>query len=72
MKIFLAGGTGVLGRAAVPRLRAAGHDIVAVARTPAKADQVRSQGAEPVTLDLFDPAAVRAAVDGCQAVVHMA
>lgn len=72
MKIFLAGGTGVLGRAAVPRLRAAGHDVVAVARTPAKAEQLRAQGAEPVTLDLFDPGAVRAAVEGCEAVVHMA
>ena len=72
MKVFVAGATGVLGRAAIPRLVAAGHEVRGAARSPEKADQLRSQGAEPVTVDLFDPASVRAAVDGCQAVVHMA
>lgn len=72
MKIFLAGGTGVLGRATVPRLVAAGHQVVAVARSEAKAEQLRQQGAVPVTLDLFDPAAVRSGLEGCQAAVHMA
>lgn len=72
MKIFLAGGTGVLGRATVPRLVAAGHQVVGVARTEAKADLLRRQGAVPVTVDLFDPDAVRAGLDGCQAAVHMA
>jgi nucleoside-diphosphate-sugar epimerase len=46
--------------------------VVGAARSPAKADQLRGQGAEPVTVDLFDPTSVRAAVDGCQAAVHMA
>jgi nucleoside-diphosphate-sugar epimerase len=72
MKVFVAGATGVLGRAAVPRLVAAGHDVVGTARTEEKAAQLRAHGAEPVSVDLYDPAAVRAAVDGCEAVVHMA
>ena len=72
MKVFVAGATGVLGRATVPRLVAAGHEVRGAARSPEKADQLRAQGAEPVTVDLFDPASVRAAVDGCQGVVHMA
>ena len=72
MKVFVAGATGVLGRATVPRLVAAGHDVRGAARSPEKADQLRAQGAEPVTVDLFDPAAVRAAVDGCQGAIHMA
>src|SRR5688500_13796551 len=38
MKILLAGGTGVLGRATVPRLVAAGHDVSVVSRR-AEADQ---------------------------------
>ena len=59
MKMFVAGGTGVVGRAAVPRLVAAGHEVRGAARSPEKADQLRAQGAEPVTVDLFDPAAVR-------------
>src|SRR5262245_49334373 len=72
MKVFVAGATGVLGRAAIPRLVAAGHEVRGAARTPEKAEQLRAQGAEPVTVDLFDSASVRAAVDGCQGVVHMA
>jgi nucleoside-diphosphate-sugar epimerase len=72
MKVFLAGATGVLGRATVPRLVAAGHEVTAVARGPEKADRLRSQGAVPVAVDLFDEAAVRAAVQGHDAVVHMA
>ncbi len=72
MKVFVAGATGVLGRAAVPRLIAAGHEVRGHARSPEKAAQLRAQGAEPVEVDLYDPASVRAAVDGCDAVVHMA
>jgi nucleoside-diphosphate-sugar epimerase len=72
MKVFVAGATGVLGRASIPRLVAAGHEVRGVARSPEKAEQLRAQGAEPVTVDLFDPASVRAAVDGCQGVIHMA
>ena len=72
MRVFVAGATGVLGRATVPRLVAAGHDVVALARTPERADRLRGQGAEPRTADLFDPQAVRAAMAGCEAVVHMA
>jgi nucleoside-diphosphate-sugar epimerase len=72
MKVFLAGATGVLGRATVPRLVAAGHEVTAVARGPVKAERLRAQGAVPVAVDLFDAAAVRAAVEGHEAVVHMA
>lgn len=72
MKVFVAGATGVLGRATIPRLVEAGHEVRGSARSPEKAEQLRAQGAQPVTVDLFDPASVRAAVDGCQAVVHMA
>ena len=72
MKVFLTGGTGVVGTRAVPALVAAGHGVSAVARSEAKADLVRSMGATPVTVDLFDPAAVKAAVDGHEAVVHLA
>jgi nucleoside-diphosphate-sugar epimerase len=72
VKIFIAGATGVLGRATVPRLVAAGHTVRAVARSEDKAAQLRDQGAEPVTVYLFDPSAVRQAVEGCDTVIHMA
>jgi nucleoside-diphosphate-sugar epimerase len=72
MKIFVTGGTGVLGSRAVPALVAAGHDVVAVARGDAKRTLVRSMGAAPVAVDLFDPIAVKDAVRGSEVVVHLA
>lgn len=62
----------MLGRRAVPALVAAGHRVTAVARSPEKEAQLRAAGATPVTVDLFDPAAVRAAVDGHDVVCHLA
>ena len=47
MRIFIAGATGVLGRATVPLLVAAGHEVHGVARSPEKANQLRAQGATP-------------------------
>jgi nucleoside-diphosphate-sugar epimerase len=72
MKVFVSGATGVLGQQAVPALVAAGHQVSAVARTPAKAQAVRAAGAEPVAVDLFDATAVRKAVAGHHAVVNLA
>ena len=72
MKIFLAGGTGVVGSRALPALVAAGHEVTAVARTEAKADLVRSLGGEPVVVDLFAADAVRAAVTGHEVVINLA
>jgi nucleoside-diphosphate-sugar epimerase len=56
MRVFATGGSGVLGNAALPRIRALGHEVVA-------------PGLE---LDLFDPAAVARAVSGAAAVFHLA
>jgi len=72
MKIFLTGATGVVGTRALPALVAAGHQVTAVARGPQKADLVRRLGGEPVAVDLFDASAVKAAVVGSEAVVHLA
>jgi nucleoside-diphosphate-sugar epimerase len=72
MNVFVTGATGVIGTRAVPALVAAGHQVTAVARGDAKADLVRSLGAEPVAVDLFDAAAVKDAVAGHDAVAHLA
>lgn len=71
-RIFVAGATGVLGRRAVARLVAAGHAVTGVARTAEKAALLRSLGATPVTVDLFDGAAVTAAVAGHDVVMNLA
>ena len=71
MRVFVAGATGVLGRRAVARLVAAGHSVTGVARSPEKDALVESLGAHPVRVDLFDAAAVRAAVAGHDAIVNV-
>ena len=60
MKIFVAGATGVLGRALVPQLVARGHEVVGMTRSASKQDLVRSLGARPVVADALDPDAVAA------------
>lgn len=72
MRVFVAGATGVLGRRAVPRLVAAGHDVTAVSRSPENDAVLESFGARPVRVDLFDAEALRAAVAGNDAVVNIA
>lgn len=72
MRVFVAGGTGVLGRRTVDRLVAAGHEVSAVSRWPDRDDLLRSAGATPVRVSLFDGRATRAAVDGHDAVVNIA
>ena len=72
MRVFVAGATGVLGRRAVPALVAAGHEVTALVRSPAKAALVRSLGASPVEVDLFDPEGLRGAVAGHDAVCNLA
>jgi nucleoside-diphosphate-sugar epimerase len=62
MRVFVAGATGVIGRSLVPQLRAAGHDVTAMTRSPERADQLAEQGAEPVVCDAFDAGGVERAV----------
>jgi nucleoside-diphosphate-sugar epimerase len=72
MKVFVAGATGVLGRALVPQLVARGHEVVGMTRSASKQDLVRSLGARPVVADALDPDAVARAVASAQAevIVH--
>ena len=70
MRVFVTGATGVLGRRILPVLRAAGHEVTAVSRS--KHEQVRADGGRPVDVDLFDPGAVKTAIDGHDAVLDMA
>src|SRR5262245_42795544 len=64
MRIFLAGATGAIGKRLVPLLRMAGHHVVGLTRSPAKADALRAADVEPVVVDVFDaPALSRAVAD---------
>ena len=72
MKVFVAGATGVLGRALVPQLVARGHEVVGMTRSASKQDLVRSLGARPVVADALDPDAVAQAVASAEpeVIVH--
>ena len=62
MRIFVAGAGGALGAHLVPALIDGGHDVVAMTRSPGKADALRAMGAEPAVADGLDRAAVVQAV----------
>jgi nucleoside-diphosphate-sugar epimerase len=62
VRIFVAGGSGVIGRALVPRLIAAGHVVAATTRSQVKIELLESLGATPVLLDALDEEAVIGAV----------
>jgi nucleoside-diphosphate-sugar epimerase len=62
MKVFVAGGSGAMGRRLVPRLVAGGYEVVAMIRDEGKAPWLRSVGAQPVVADALDGAAVAGAV----------
>ncbi len=72
MRVLVAGSTGVIGRRAIAALVAAGHEVTAVVRSPAKAELARSLGATPVELSIFDLDALRAAAAGHDAVCNLA
>lgn len=72
MRVFVLGGTGAIGSHALPALVGAGHEVSALARTPEKAATVRSQGATPVMVSMFDRAALTESFDGHDAVVNLA
>lgn len=72
MKIFVAGATGVLGRATIPRLVAAGHDVTGIARSADAARRLEAAGARAARVSLFDPSALEEAVAGHDAVINLA
>ncbi len=58
MKIFIAGGSGVLGRRLVTRLVSGGHEVVAMTRSPGKTATLQELGAEGAVADALDRQAV--------------
>lgn len=70
--VLVTGATGFLGGALARRLLADGVQVRALARSAARARPLADLGAEVVTGDITDQAAVRAAVDGARTVYHLA
>src|SRR5258708_17491 len=72
MRVFVAGGTGVIGRRLVPQLVARGHQVTATTTSPAKLGVLEQLGADAIVLDGLDAASVGEAVATARpdAIVH--
>jgi nucleoside-diphosphate-sugar epimerase len=66
MKIFIAGGTGAIGRPLIAELLTKGHTLTALTRSTEKAQVLVAQGIEPAIADVFDADAVKAVVRRAQ------
>lgn len=62
MRVFVAGGSGVLGQRLVPQLVARGHEVTATTTSTAKLGLLERLGAHGVVMDGLDAAAVGEAV----------
>jgi dihydroflavonol-4-reductase len=72
MKAFVTGGTGFIGGRLIGKLRDRGDDVVALVRSPQKAESLRELGCELVEGDLSSTDAIRKGVEGCDAAFHVA
>lgn len=72
MKVLVAGATGAMGRQLVPRLVAAGHEVVGMTRSDSKQATLSELGATPVVADALDPDQIANAVGTAQpdVIVH--
>src|SRR5262245_49831102 len=66
MKIFIAGGTGAIGRPLMAALLAKGHALVALTRSAEKAQALVEQGIEPAIADVFDTDTAKTVVSHAQ------
>src|SRR3954468_3817631 len=71
MTVLVTGGTGFVGGHVVAKLREHEHPIRALVRDPQKAGALAGRGCELVAGDMTDPQSLRAAVAGCDTVVHL-
>jgi nucleoside-diphosphate-sugar epimerase len=71
VKVFVTGATGVLGHSAISALLTDGHDVAGLARNDEKAAELEAAGARPVEVQLFDPDAMAAALEGYEAVCNL-
>jgi nucleoside-diphosphate-sugar epimerase len=62
MRVLVAGASGAIGRPLVPQLLAAGHEVTGMTRSEESAAALREAGAAAAVVDVFDTAALDAAM----------
>jgi len=72
MKVFVTGATGYIGSAVCDSLRAAGHQVLGLARTAEKAQLLEARGLRACPGTLEDAATLTAAAAESDAVIHAA
>jgi len=71
-RVFVTGGSGVIGGALVARLAERGDEVLALARSDAAVAAVQKRGARPVRGDAVDEDALVRGMDGCDVAFHVA
>ena len=71
MRVLVTGGSGVVGEATVAALLRRGHEVRLLARRAADDARAWPSGVEARPGDVTDPASLRGAADGCDAVLHV-
>ena len=69
--ILVTGGSGFVGGHVVHALRAAGQDVRCLVRDRRRGERLEAWGCELLEGDVTDPEGLRAAVAGCDTVVHL-
>jgi len=72
MRVFLTGATGFIGGNVARQLVAKGHDVVALVRPGADTRAIDDLDLQRVPGDLRDPSSLRGALNGCEALFHVA
>jgi nucleoside-diphosphate-sugar epimerase len=72
MRVFITGGTGLIGSAVVAELVAAGHSVTALTRSEASARKARASGADTVRGSLIDLDVLREQAAAADGVIHLA
>jgi dihydroflavonol-4-reductase len=71
-RVFVTGGSGVIGGALIARLVERGEEVHALARSDAAVAAVQKRGARPVRGDALDAEALVRGMDGCALAFHVA